>query len=206
MQRLGHHIDGTTGDPIGGRWLDVHDPANGQPYAQVAAGDPRDVDAAVGAAADALPAWSSLAASERARHMERLADALEARLDDFAHAESRDGGKPLRAGARRRDPARGVQPALLRACGDAVRQRIAPRPGRAQLHPAPAARRGRHDLAVEPAAVPVHLEDRTRAGRGQYRGREAVRGHAGDGDDARRARRGNRIPARRAQHRARAGR
>src|SRR5690606_9294321 len=28
------------------------------------------------------------------RHLERLADALEARLDDFAHAEARDGGKP----------------------------------------------------------------------------------------------------------------
>jgi aminomuconate-semialdehyde/2-hydroxymuconate-6-semialdehyde dehydrogenase len=28
--------------------------------------------------------------------MEKLADALEARLEDFAHAESRDGGKPIR--------------------------------------------------------------------------------------------------------------
>ena len=42
----------------------------------------------------AFPAWSALRNSERARHLERLADALEARLDDFAHAEARDGGKP----------------------------------------------------------------------------------------------------------------
>ena len=44
-------------------------------------------------------------------------------------------------------------------------------------HPAPAAGHGRHDLAVEPAAVPVHLEDRAGAGRGQHRGRETVGGH-----------------------------
>ena len=43
----------------------------------------------------AFPAWSSLPNSERARWLEKLADALEARLDDFAHAESRDGGKPF---------------------------------------------------------------------------------------------------------------
>jgi aminomuconate-semialdehyde/2-hydroxymuconate-6-semialdehyde dehydrogenase len=40
-----------------------------------------------------------------------------------------------------------------------------------------AAGRGRLHLAVEPAAVPVHLEDRAGAGRRQYRGRQAVRGH-----------------------------
>ncbi|MCM2355541.1 MAG: aldehyde dehydrogenase, partial [Arenimonas sp.] len=40
-------------------------------------------------------AWSNLPAAERAAWMNRLADALEARLDDFAAAESRDVGKPL---------------------------------------------------------------------------------------------------------------
>src|SRR5690606_26303614 len=32
---------------------------------------------------------------ERSLHLERLAAALEARIDDFAHAEARDGGKPF---------------------------------------------------------------------------------------------------------------
>jgi aminomuconate-semialdehyde/2-hydroxymuconate-6-semialdehyde dehydrogenase len=94
MQRFAHHIDGTMRDPRGGRWLDVHDPAKGLAYAQVAAGDAADVADAVAAAAAALPAWASLPNGERACHLERLADALEARLEDFAHAESRDGGKP----------------------------------------------------------------------------------------------------------------
>src|SRR3546814_13167422 len=37
----------------------------------------------------------SLPATERARWLEKLADAIESRLDDFAHAEARDGGKPF---------------------------------------------------------------------------------------------------------------
>src|SRR3546814_10598157 len=34
-------------------------------------------------------------ATERSRWLEKLADAIESRLDDFAHAEARDGGKPF---------------------------------------------------------------------------------------------------------------
>ena len=94
--RLTHWIDGESREAASGRWLDVFDPALGQPYAQVASGDARDVEAAIAAARQAFPAWSSLPNSERARWMERLADALDARLDDFAHAEARDGGKPIR--------------------------------------------------------------------------------------------------------------
>jgi aminomuconate-semialdehyde/2-hydroxymuconate-6-semialdehyde dehydrogenase len=94
--RLMHWIDGQAREAASGRWLDVFDPATATPFAQVAAGDARDVDAALSAAERAFPAWSALPNSERARWMERLADAIEARLDDFAHAESRDGGKPLR--------------------------------------------------------------------------------------------------------------
>src|SRR6478672_8417334 len=94
--RLMHWIDGQAREAASGRWLDVFDPATATPFAQVAAGDARDVDAALSAAERAFPAWSALPNSERARWMERLADAIEARLDHFAHAESRDGGKPLR--------------------------------------------------------------------------------------------------------------
>jgi aminomuconate-semialdehyde/2-hydroxymuconate-6-semialdehyde dehydrogenase len=94
--RLTHWIDGEPREAASGRWLDVFDPALGQPYAQVASGDARDVEAAIAAARAAFPRWSALPNSERARWMEKLADALEARLEDFAHAESRDGGKPIR--------------------------------------------------------------------------------------------------------------
>jgi aminomuconate-semialdehyde/2-hydroxymuconate-6-semialdehyde dehydrogenase len=94
--RFPHWIDGHACDPAGDRWLDVFDPASGQVVAQVAAGDSRDVDAAIAAAGRAFAAWSHAANTERARWLEKLADALEARLEDFAQAESLDGGKPIR--------------------------------------------------------------------------------------------------------------
>jgi aminomuconate-semialdehyde/2-hydroxymuconate-6-semialdehyde dehydrogenase len=50
---------------------------------------------AVEAAGRAFPGWSALPSFERARWLERLADAIEARLDAFAQAESLDGGKPI---------------------------------------------------------------------------------------------------------------
>ncbi len=95
MHRDPHWIDGKPRDPAKGRWLDVFDPARGTVASLVADGDARDVDAAVDAAQRALPAWSALPNSERARWLERLANALETRLEEFACAESEDGGKPI---------------------------------------------------------------------------------------------------------------
>ena len=95
MLELPHWIDGKPTEPGNGRWLDVFEPATGQAFAQVADGGADDVEAAVAAALEAFPAWSSLSNSERGRWLHRLADALEARLDDVARAEARDGGKPI---------------------------------------------------------------------------------------------------------------
>ncbi|MFC5569177.1 aldehyde dehydrogenase [Lysobacter yangpyeongensis] len=94
--RLTHWIDGDSREAASGRWLEVFDPSTARPFAEVARGDAGDVETAIAAAQRALPAWSSLPTTERARWMEKLADALEANLDDFVHAESRDGGKPIR--------------------------------------------------------------------------------------------------------------
>ncbi|MCM2355934.1 MAG: aldehyde dehydrogenase family protein, partial [Arenimonas sp.] len=93
--RLSHLIGGDARSASGGGWLEVFEPATGQPWAQCPDGTADDVDAAVAAAKVAFPAWSNLPAAKRAAWMNRLADALEARLDDFAAAESRDVGKPL---------------------------------------------------------------------------------------------------------------
>ncbi|WP_133501562.1 aldehyde dehydrogenase [Cognatilysobacter terrigena] len=94
--RLNHWIDGQSVPSRTDRWLDVHEPATGRVLAQVAAGDAADVDAAVDAAKRAAPAWAALRNSERAMWLERLAAGIEAKLETFATAESRDAGKPLR--------------------------------------------------------------------------------------------------------------
>ena len=94
--RLTHWIDGEAREAASGRWRDVFDPATAKAFAQVAGGDTQDIEVAIAAAERAFPTWSALPNSERARWLEKLADAVEARLDDFAHAESRDSGKPIK--------------------------------------------------------------------------------------------------------------
>jgi len=95
MQQLTHWIDGAARAPGRDHWLPVHEPATGRIYTEVAAGDAADIDAAITAAARAAPAWAALPNSARSAWLEKLAAALEARIDDFAHAEARDGGKPF---------------------------------------------------------------------------------------------------------------
>lgn len=95
MARIQNFVDGKPTDPLGGKWLDVHEPATGNVYARVAAGGQADVDAAVGAACRAFPAWSGVSVEHRSRTLFRLADLMEARIDEFAAAESRDTGKPV---------------------------------------------------------------------------------------------------------------
>ena len=77
-----HFIDGAPRAAASGRTFATQSPVDDRVLAQVAAGDAQDVAAAADAAQRAFPAWSSLPTTERARWMERLADALEARLDD----------------------------------------------------------------------------------------------------------------------------
>ena len=95
MIKLAHLINGVSQAAEHRAWLPVFDPASGQVFAQCPDADASDVDAAVQAAQAAFPAWSGLAASERARYLHKLADALEARIESFAQAESRDSGKPI---------------------------------------------------------------------------------------------------------------
>ena len=95
MQKLQHWIDGQPHPPQSGGWLEVFDPATARPRAQVARGNHLDVEQAVAAASAAFPGWAALRNSERAAWLEKLAAALEARIDEFARAEALDGGKPF---------------------------------------------------------------------------------------------------------------
>jgi aminomuconate-semialdehyde/2-hydroxymuconate-6-semialdehyde dehydrogenase len=89
-----HFVGGRFLAPVGGRYLDVFEPATGKIYARAAAGTAADVDLAVQAAEAAFPAWSQTKVEERARLLIKLADLLEAKLEALAEAESIDQGKP----------------------------------------------------------------------------------------------------------------
>lgn len=92
---IDHFIGGRFVAPAGGTYLDNVEPATSAVYSGVAAGDARDVDAAVAAARGAFPDWSHRPAEERSRILLHIADLLEDRLDEFARAESIDSGKPI---------------------------------------------------------------------------------------------------------------
>lgn len=81
-----------------GRTLDVHAPAEGRVFAQIAAGGKDDIDAAVKAARHAVEEgpWSRLTATERGRLLSKLAVAISDRAEELARIEARDTGKPMK--------------------------------------------------------------------------------------------------------------
>ncbi len=92
---LANFIDGKFVSPISGAYLDNFEPATGLVYSRCPASTAADVDVAVAAAKRAFPAWASTRVEERSRTLLRVADLLEARLEEFARAESQDQGKPI---------------------------------------------------------------------------------------------------------------
>ncbi len=76
--------------------LDVINPADGKPFASVAAASAADVDAAVQAAAEAQSAWSALAVSKRGEILGRAAHHVEEHLDELIPLLTREQGKTLR--------------------------------------------------------------------------------------------------------------
>lgn len=95
MHELRNFIGGESLPPRSGKYLDLIEPATGRVFGHVPDSDAADVDAAVGAARAAFPAWSTTPAGERARILLQLADLIDANLDALAEAESRDTGKPI---------------------------------------------------------------------------------------------------------------
>ena len=77
----------------------VVDPATGRPFAQCPLAEDHVVDEAVAAARSAFPAWSALAIEERARLLDRFADAMEERKPELAQLLSREQGKPAHSAA-----------------------------------------------------------------------------------------------------------
>lgn len=88
----GSFIDGQL-RPGGGESITLIDPATGAENRTFQQSSVADVDAAVAAAAAALPAWSATTAGERTLILMRVADAL-AEATDLIDLEVRETGKP----------------------------------------------------------------------------------------------------------------
>ncbi len=88
---------------IGGQWTDLSfdrradliDPSTGEVFATAPISGEEEVDAAFRSAADAFPGWRDATPAERSLALLRIADAIEAKADEFVKAESQNTGKPL---------------------------------------------------------------------------------------------------------------
>jgi aldehyde dehydrogenase (NAD+) len=89
-------IDGRFVPARSGQTFPTINPATEATLAEVAHAAAEDVDAAVTAARDALPAWSSLPGKERGKYLYRIARRIQERARELAVLETLDGGKPIK--------------------------------------------------------------------------------------------------------------
>ena len=90
------YINGSWTDAEGGKTFTTTNPATEAKLAEVAEASAADVDRAVAAARDALPAWSALPGAERGKYLFRIARRIQERARELAVLETMDGGKPIR--------------------------------------------------------------------------------------------------------------
>src|SRR5690348_1443633 len=92
-------IDGQWVKSTHDRTVAVFDPSTGREIASIVDASDEDCDRAVQAARTAFDdgRWTGLAPSQRDRLLHRLADLIEANLDELAELESIDNGKPKSA-------------------------------------------------------------------------------------------------------------
>jgi aldehyde dehydrogenase (NAD+) len=95
-RRFNEFIGGAWVKPASGEYMPTSDPSTGDTIAEVAKGNTDDVEAAVAAARNALPAWQALSGHERARYLYALARLVQKHSRRLAVLETMDNGKPIR--------------------------------------------------------------------------------------------------------------
>jgi betaine-aldehyde dehydrogenase len=95
MKKLSNFINGKSVDSTSGETTTLINPATAQPFATAPKSNAADVDLAMKSAAAAFEGWRDSTPSERQRALLKIADAIEARADEFVATESENCGKPL---------------------------------------------------------------------------------------------------------------
>jgi len=96
MTTILNYINGTLQPPVAALYLDNYEPATGQAWSQLPDSDVEDVELAYSAAKNAFALWSKTPLEERMLILLKIAEGIEARMDEFVAAESKDNGKPLK--------------------------------------------------------------------------------------------------------------
>ncbi|MEO1030882.1 MAG: aldehyde dehydrogenase [Bacteroidota bacterium] len=95
METIKNYINGNFQNPISNAWIDNYNPSNGEIYGQIPNSSTNDVEQAYQSAKSAFRSWSQTSLEERSRILIRISELLEANLQRFAEAESKDNGKPV---------------------------------------------------------------------------------------------------------------
>ena len=95
MKKLSNFINGKSVDSTSGETTTLINPATAQPFATAPKSNAADVDLAMKSAAAAFEGWRDSTPSERQRALLKIADAIEARADEFVATESENCGKPM---------------------------------------------------------------------------------------------------------------
>jgi phenylacetaldehyde dehydrogenase len=95
------YINGQFVDAAGGETFETEDPAMGTAITEIPSAKTEDVERAVAAAREAFETrWSTLAPAQRGAYLSKLADLISENLEELAHLEAFDTGKPISAARR----------------------------------------------------------------------------------------------------------
>ena len=95
MRAYQNFVNGGYVDSADGRTIPVVNPASGDQYATAPLSSSADVDRAMKAAASAFESWRDSTPKDRSLALFRIADAIEARAEEFIALESENCGKPI---------------------------------------------------------------------------------------------------------------
>src|SRR5262249_31990696 len=151
-------------------------PGNRRLFAKVPRGNAEDVDLAVKAASRAFAGWSRVAPRERGRLLQKIADAVEARVEELARIIAEETGNASRKPARpEAKNSAGVLAFRGRLGGGAGGRPPPVGQPVLDLPPPRADRRGRRHHTLECTGAARHLEDRPGAVRRQHAGAQSRR-------------------------------
>lgn len=94
--RYENFIGGEWVAPVKGEYFDNVSPVNGEAFCQIPRSGAEDIELALDAAHKAKAAWGASSVTERSNTLLKIADRLEANLEQLAVAETWDNGKAVR--------------------------------------------------------------------------------------------------------------
>jgi betaine-aldehyde dehydrogenase len=93
MRRLANFIGGESVAPKSGKYVELTNPATGEPFVEMPVSNEADVDDAVRVAAKAFATWRRTTPSERSRALLKIADLMESHAEELVAIEAENTGK-----------------------------------------------------------------------------------------------------------------